>query len=153
MAIRETVELVIGRPPAEVFAHLVDVARWPEWLIASGIVAVDGLATGTPLATGSPLTIHQVIAGVRSSTVAASITAFEPGSRFAVEGKDADAVEIGIDAHMSPEGLATRLIWELRIGLPFRLRIFEGMAAPQVRRAAALDLEAFKRRLESVAAD
>jgi len=39
----------------------------------------------------------------------------------------------------------------LRIGLPLRFRMFEGLAAPQVRRAAALDLEALKQRLESVA--
>ena len=35
--------------------------------------------------------------------------------------------------------------------LPLRYRMFESMVAPQARRAAGLDLEAFKRRLESVA--
>jgi hypothetical protein len=43
------------------------------------------------------------------------------------------------------------LRWQLRVDLPLRYRMFEGMVAPQARRAAALDLEAFKRRLESVA--
>jgi uncharacterized protein YndB with AHSA1/START domain len=151
MAIEETFEVVIARPPVEVFDHLVAVERWPEWLIASGIVGVERDAPETPIGRGATLRIRQVLAGVRSSTVAASVTAFEAGSRFTLSGKDADGVEVGIDARLTPEGLGTRLSWGLRIGLPFRLRIFEGMAAPQVRRAAALDLEAFKRRLESVA--
>ena len=43
------------------------------------------------------------------------------------------------------------LRWALRADLPLRYRMFEGMVAPQARRAAGLDLEAFKRRLESVA--
>jgi hypothetical protein len=47
----------------------------------------------------------------------------------------------------------TALHWSLRVDLPLRYRMFEGMVAPQARRAAALDLESFKRRLESVAED
>ena len=43
------------------------------------------------------------------------------------------------------------LRWALRADLPLRYRMFEGMVAPQARRAASLDLEALKRRLESVA--
>ena len=45
------------------------------------------------------------------------------------------------------------LRWALRVDLPLRYRMFEGMVEPQARRAAGLDLEAFKRRLESVAED
>ena len=59
---------------------------------------------------------------------------------------------IEIDAQLSSEdGLTTRMRWSLRMGLPLRYRMFESMVAPQARRAATLDLEAFKRRLESVA--
>ena len=51
-----------------------------------------------------------------------------------------------------PDGdLATTLRWSVRIGLPLKFRMFESMVAPQARKAAALDVEALKRRLESVA--
>lgn len=149
MAISLELEVPIGRPPAEVFAHLTDVERWPEWLIASGIVRVERLDTG-PLAVGSRLRIEQRVAG-RSSTLDASVKALEAAARFAVTGRDADGISIDIDASLIANGPATRLTWHLRIGLPLRYRMLESMAAPQVRRAAGLDLEAFRRRLESVA--
>ena len=151
MAIDETVTVRIARSPEEVFEHLTAVERWPEWLIASGIVGVERADAGAALAVGSRMSIRQVLAGVRSSSVDASVTALDPATRFAVSGKDADGVSVELDARLAPEGQGTTLIWRISIGLPFRLRIFEGMARPQVRRAAALDLEAFKRRLESVA--
>ena len=50
-----------------------------------------------------------------------------------------------------PTAPGTRLRWSLRLGLPLRYRMFESMVAPQARRAAALDLEALRRRLESAA--
>ena len=46
------------------------------------------------------------------------------------------------------DDLSTRLRWSLRLGLPLRYRMFESMVGPQAKRAAALDLEAFKQRLE-----
>jgi hypothetical protein len=52
---------------------------------------------------------------------------------------------------LAPDDLSTRLRWSVRIGLPLRYRMFESMVTPQARRAATLDLEALKRRLESVA--
>ena len=66
MAISLELEVRIGRPSAEVFAHLTDVERWPEWLIASGIVRVERLDAG-PLVAGSRLRIEQRVAG-RAST-------------------------------------------------------------------------------------
>ena len=49
MAISLDLDVRIGRPADQVFAHLTDVERWPEWLIASGIVRVERLDPG-PLA-------------------------------------------------------------------------------------------------------
>lgn len=149
MAISLDLDVRIGRPPAEVFAHLTDVERWPEWLIASGIVRVERL-DGGPLAEGSKLRIQQRVAG-RSSTLDAGVVAMAPTSRFAVSGRDADGITVEIDASLTADGPATRLDWRLKIGLPLRYRMLESMATPQVRRAAALDLEAFRQRLESVA--
>ncbi len=56
---------------------------------------------------------------------------------------------IDIDAVLSPAEIGTSLCWSVRIGLPLRYRVFESMARPQVERAAALDIEALKRDLES----
>ncbi len=43
--------------------------------------------------------------------------------------------------------------WSIRIGLPLRYRLLESMARPQVERAALLDVEALRRRLEAQARD
>ncbi|MDO8485665.1 MAG: SRPBCC family protein [Candidatus Limnocylindrales bacterium] len=150
MTIAVEIETRIGRPPAHVFAELAAVERFPEWLIASGIVRVERL-DGGPLAVGSKMRIAQTVGG-RSTVLDGAITDLEPGRAFGLRGRDRDGVTIEIDSTLATEGdLATRLRWTLRIGLPLRFRMFESMVAPQVRRAATLDLEAFKRRLESVA--
>ncbi len=149
MTVSVEIETRIGRSPADVFEALAAVERYPEWLIASGIVKVERLDPG-PLATGSRLRIAQTVAG-RSTTLDGSITACTPATSFGLRGKDKDGVSIEIDALLALDGAATRLRWSVRIGLPLRYRMFESMVAPQAKRAAALDLEALKRRLESVA--
>jgi hypothetical protein len=143
------VETRIGRLPADVFAALSAVERYPEWLIASGIVRVERLDPG-PLAIGSRLRIAQTVAG-RSTVLDGSVTVLAPGTAFGLRARDKDGVSIEIDAVLATDDLATRLRWSVRIGLPLRFRMFESMVAPQAKRAAALDLEALKRRLESVA--
>ncbi len=150
MTVAVEVETRIGRPPADVFAELAALERFPEWLIASGIVRVERL-DGDALAVGSRVRIAQTVGG-RSTVLDGAITDLEPGRAFGLRGRDPDGVTIEIDAGLAADGeLATRLRWSLRIGLPLRLRMFESMVEPQVRRAATLDLEAFKRLLESVA--
>jgi uncharacterized protein YndB with AHSA1/START domain len=144
------VETRIGRPPADVFAALSAVERYPDWLIASGIVRVERL-DGDQLAIGSRLRISQSVAG-RSTVLDGAVTVLRPGSAFGIRGKDSEGVTIELEAQLaSDDGLTTRLGWSLRMGLPLRYRMFESMVGPQAKRAAALDLEALKRRLESVA--
>jgi len=149
MTIAVEIETRIGRPVPDVFAALTDVERYPEWLIASGIVRVERLDPG-PLVAGSRLRIDQTVAG-RSTTLDGLVTVLAPGAAFGLRGRDKDGVSVEIDAVIATDDLATRLRWSVRIGLPLRYRMFESMVAPQARRAAALDLEALKRRLESVA--
>jgi carbon monoxide dehydrogenase subunit G len=149
MTVAVEIETRIARPIAEVFAAIVDVEHYPEWLIASGIVRVERLDPG-PLAAGSRLRIAQTVAG-RSTTLDGTVTVLVPGAAFGVRGKDKDGVTVEIDAVLAPDELSTRLRWSVRIGLPLRFRMFESMVTPQARRAAALDLEALKRRLESTA--
>ena len=86
-----------------------------------------------------------------AATLDGSVTVLDPGRSFGLRGRDADGVTIEIDAALMPDGAGTRLRWSLRIDLPVRFRMFEAMVAPQAQRAATLDLEAFKRRLEAAA--
>jgi len=148
VTVKIDVETRIGRPPADVFAVLIDVETWPSWLIASGIVRVERL-DGGPLVAGSRLRISQTVAG-RSTVLDGAVTVLTPGAALGLRGKDRDGVTMEIDAVLATDGSTTHLRWSLRIGLPLRYRMFESMVGPQARRAAALDLEAFKRRSERV---
>ena len=155
MTIAQTLEVRLARAPAEVFDQLIAVERWPEWLVASGIVRVErvGEPVGSPLSAGSPLRIDQRVAG-RSATLEAKVTALVAPARFAVSGRASDGITVAIDAELAPaDPSGTSLRWSVRIGLPLRYRMFESMAAPQVERATGLDLEALRRRMESAARD
>jgi uncharacterized protein YndB with AHSA1/START domain len=147
VTIAAEIETRVRRPPTAVFEALIAVDRFPEWLIASGITSVEQLDSGQ-LAPGSRIRIAQSVGG-RSTVLEGTITRIDPGRGFGLEGRDPDGVSVEIDAELLPDGDGTRLRWSLRIGLPLRFRMFESMVAPQVRRAATLDLEALKRRLET----
>jgi uncharacterized protein YndB with AHSA1/START domain len=147
MSIDVVIETTIARLPDDVFARIADVAAWPAWLVASGIVSVTRTATG-PVSSGERLTVEQRAAG-RSGTFDAVIREASSPSRLALEGRDRDGVSIEIDASLEPAGTGAALRWSIRIGPPFRFRIFESMARPEVERAAALDIERLRRDLES----
>jgi uncharacterized protein YndB with AHSA1/START domain len=150
MTIAVEIETRIGRPPIDVYAALTDVERFPEWLIASGITFVE-LPDGGPVAVGTRVRIAQTVGG-RSTVLEGTMTEVDSGRAFGLQGRDPDGVSVEIEAALAADGDGTRLRWALRIGLPLRFRMFESMVAPQVRRAATLDLEALKRRLESAPA-
>ena len=151
MAIEVAIESTIERPPDEVFATIADLDGWPGWLVASGIRAVRREQGGEPVP-GERLVVEQDAAG-RSATFDAEVVALEPGSRFALRGRDRDGVTIDIEAVVSAaaesDAAATDLWWAIRIGLPLRYRMFESMARPQVERAALLDVEGLRIRLEA----
>lgn len=151
MAIAVTIEKTITRSPEDVFARIADIAAWPSWLIASGIVRVERSTEG-PLTSGERLVVEQRAAG-RAGTFQATVTVFQPPSRFALEGRDGDGVTIEIDATLAPDGTRTNLRWSIRIGLPLRYRMLESMARPQIERAAALDIEALRIGLERPSSD
>ncbi len=155
MAIDVAVESTIARPPADVFAAIVDLDTWPRWLIASGIVAVRRDRIG-PAVAGEHLVVEQNAAG-RAGTFDVEVGTVDADGRLALQGRDADGVTIAIYASVTPttgaEDRSTELRWSIRIGLPLRYRVLESMARPQVERAAMLDVEALRLTLEAQAKD
>ena len=149
MTIAAQLETRIARSVPAVFAELIALERYPEWLVASGIVQVQRIV-GEPIAPGARIRVHQQIAG-RAATLDGVITVVEPDRRFGFEARDQEGVKIDIECAVAPDGDGTLLRWSIRVGLPLRYRMLEGMIAPQARRAATQDLDQFKRRLESVA--
>ena len=151
MAIDVAVDSTIERTPDEVFAAVVDLDAWPSWLIASGIRSVRRERTGEPWV-GERLIVEQDAAG-RAATFDAQVTGFEPGRRIALRGRDREGVTIDMEAAVVPtdgtDGSTTELQFSIRIGLPLKYRLFESMARPQVERAALLDVESLRLRLES----
>ena len=155
MAIDVAVDSTIARPPDDVFATVADLDAWPRWLVASGIRAVRRERAGEPVE-GERLVVEQDAAG-RAATFDAEVTAYEPGHRIALRGRDREGVRIDMEAVVVPtpgsDGHTTELQWSIHIRLPLRFMLFESMARPQVERAALLDVEALRVRLESSAGD
>ncbi len=149
MTITAELETQIARSVPAVFAELVALERYHEWLVESGIVRVERLDPG-PLAPGNRLRVEQRVAG-RAAMLEGTVTILEPDKRFGFEARDKDGIKVDLEAVVSADGAGTLLRWSIRVGLPLRFRMLEGMVAPQARRAATLDLETLKRRLESVA--
>jgi uncharacterized protein YndB with AHSA1/START domain len=152
MAIDVVVDTRIERPIEDVFTELSDLDQWPDWLVATGVRHIRRASSGqaTP---GELLVIDQVAAG-RASRFSGTVTALQPPTRLAIEGTDQDGVSVAITvtlASLGPTSTAMRLA--IRVDVPFRFRIFEGLARPQVERAVRLDGEAVRRRLESAAPD
>jgi uncharacterized protein YndB with AHSA1/START domain len=153
MAIDVAIDSTIDRAPEHVFATVADLDAWPTWLVASGIRSVRREHDGEPVV-GERLVVEQDAAG-RAGTFDAQITAYEHGRRIGLRGRDRDGVRIDIDAVVlqapDTDGRTSELQWSIRISLPLKYMVFESMARPQVERAALLDIEALRLRLESSA--
>jgi uncharacterized protein YndB with AHSA1/START domain len=149
MTIEAQLDRRIGRNVTDVFRELTAVEQFPEWLVSSGVVRVERREKGK-LARGNHLRIAQKIAG-RATTLDGEVTALDADRRLALKARDRDGVSVELEALVAEDGATTRLRWSVRIGLPLKYRLFESMAAPEVRRAAEADVDRLKRRLESVA--
>ena len=148
MTIKAEIEIAIARPAEAVWGQLMALERFPEWLTASGVTRVE--REPVPLGAGTRLRIEQRIAG-RSAVLEGIVTVWDPPRRLAFRATHPDGITVDANAVVVPEGTASKLRWSLQVGLPLRLRLFESMAAPEVRRAVATDLMGLKRRLEAVA--
>ena len=151
MAIDVAIDSTVERTPDDVFAAVADLDAWPTWLIASGIRSVRRDRPGEP-SLGERLVVEQNAAG-RAGSFDAQVTGFEPGRRIALRGRDREGVTIDMEAAVAPtpgtDGTSTELQFSIRIGLPLKYRLFESMARPEVERAALLDVESLRLRLES----
>jgi uncharacterized protein YndB with AHSA1/START domain len=142
-------ETTIARTQSAVFAELAAVERYPEWLSSSGVRSVervDDAAVGE----GSRLRIEQRISG-QAAVLDGIVTSFKPDSHFAIRASDPRGITVELEAGLAADGQTTHLRWSIRLSLPLRFRFFESMAAAELRRAAAADLENLRRRLEAVA--
>ena len=148
MTIKADIDLPIARPAQAVWAELTALERYPQWLRESGVTQVEREIG--PLGAGTRLRIQQRLAG-QPALLEGMVTAWDPPRRFAFRATHPDGITVEADAGIFDEGPTCRLHWSLRIGLPLRLRVFEGVAAPQAKRAATTDLLGFKRLMESVA--
>jgi uncharacterized protein YndB with AHSA1/START domain len=148
VTIKAEIELPIARTADAVWAELTALERYPHWLRESGITNVQ--REMGELGPGTRLRIEQRLAG-QAAVLEGMVTLWEPTRRFAFRATHPDGITIEAESLIADEGATCRLRWALRIGLPLRLRLFEGVAAPQAKRAATADLLGFKRMLESVA--
>lgn len=149
MAIQAVLETSLPRPARDVFDALTDLRTWPEWLVASGVTGAR-TTDGEAVRPQSRLEIEQRLAG-RASTLVGQVTVHEPDRRFAIRAEDAEGIAIELEAALSPDGATCALRWTVRLTLPLKYRFFESMIGPQLRRAAAADLERLRRRLSAVA--
>ena len=96
MTISAQLETRIARSVAAVYAELTALERYPEWLVASGIVDVQRIV-GEPIAPGARIRVQQQVAG-RSATLDGVITVVEPDRLFGFEARDRDGVRVDIEA-------------------------------------------------------
>jgi carbon monoxide dehydrogenase subunit G len=139
----------IGRLPDDVFRHVADVERYPEWQRAAGIQRVERDADA-PLEAGSRFRIQRLTQG-RPGSLDAIVTAFEPGRRFAFRARDSAGFDVETTIDLAASGAGTRLSWRFSMTTPGLLRFAGSMLAREIRRAADTDFASLKARLEQVA--
>lgn len=142
-------ELRIGRIPDDVFRHVADVERYPDWQRATGVVAVER-GDNEPLGAGSRFRMERLVRGNRGM-VECEVTAFEPGRRFGFRGHDSAGFDIDAETRLTAEGARTKLAWRFAMTTPGLLSLGGGMLRREIRSAAERDFGALKRMLELVA--
>lgn len=149
MSIIAVAEVEVGRPAEVVFGEVAAVERYPMWLRASGVVAVERDGEG-PLVSGSRFFVTQRVAG-NEARLDAVVTVAEEPTQFAFRATEPRGITLHVEVGIVPLDLRSRVRWTARIDLPFRLRLFEGIARAEVVRATVADLEGLRRMLDATA--
>jgi carbon monoxide dehydrogenase subunit G len=94
----------IERPPAAVFAFMMDFSNWPKWgsLVQKLEIVGDG-----DLGVGSQLMVTVEVGG-RIRRMTSEVWAFEPGRRYGVR-NTADGVTGVFEYRLEPEQAGTRI--------------------------------------------
>lgn len=101
--------IIIDRPPAEVFAGLLDFSQWPRW--QGGLISVDQTSPG-PLAVGAQL--RQVRSSGRPKESAIEVTHLVPNQLLGVKSPNPPIAWQGIFT-LEPLGMSTRFILQFEI--------------------------------------
>ena len=150
-------EIVIGAPPATVFAFLAQPERLPEW--TPGVLAVKRTSPG-PVGVGATTETLVEAMGVRQ-TLLGRCTVFEAPRRLVVENITASGINVGgvsigkvsttTASELVPEGAGTRLRASLDYNLSagFLTGLAEKVAGPQMQADFDRSLVNLKRLLEA----
>jgi uncharacterized protein YndB with AHSA1/START domain len=108
-------EIIIGRPPQQVYGYVTTPANWPRWHPSS--LAVRG-ATDHSLALGESVVEDFIVAG-RRGTVTWTVVARDAPVRWSIEGKNTDSRGGGsVTYTLRPEGGGTRFERVLTYHMP-----------------------------------
>ena len=108
-------EVVIARPPQQVYDYVTTPGNWPRWHPSS--VAVHG-ATDHSLAMGESVVEDFIVAG-RHGSVTWTVVAREAPSRWSIDGKNVDSRGGGTVTYtLRPEGGGTRFERVLTYHMP-----------------------------------
>ena len=128
-------EVLVERPPAEVFALLADYRRDGEWRRAVTAMRVEPDA---PVVVGSTISETLRFAG-RTWITDTTVTALQPGRSLCFQGGDA-TMQVSGRREVEPWGDGTRVRQQLTLEPRGLLRLLSPLLAAMYRRVATRDL-------------
>lgn len=135
--------VIIQRPVEEVFAFLADFENVPKWNYA--IVETTKISPG-PVRVGTAY--RQTRSVPTESEERFEVTAFEPGSRLAIQGQ-IGPFRARISYLLEPTGAGTRVRNSVDLGSSGLSAIAAPLAASHIKRAVATNLHTLKQLLSS----
>ena len=137
-------EIVIDRPPAEVFAYLADLRNLPTWQSTLVEIRPHGDAA---VGAGSRFDEVRSVAGRRVESTA-EVAAYEPEREFTLR-VVSGPYPATVRHVLAPSGDGTRLAVQFEVQMKGLLGFAGGLVERQARRQAEGDLRRLKSALES----
>jgi carbon monoxide dehydrogenase subunit G len=134
----------VAKPPAEVWARLVDVERTPDWVKS---MQSSSLPDGGPIGLGSPISQQLEINGALNEAKL-KVTVFDPCTAFAHEGESGPAT---FTARFDLEEISggTRVVHGFSVTLGGVMRMMEPMVGGWVKKNAQESVQSLKRLIEA----